>query len=76
MLEVVNARGFETVTLDGRTVSEQAQLIAEASIIVGLHGAALTNLVFGAPGTIVVEMLPANLAWGCHYSRLSRSHGF
>ena len=58
--EVVFARlaplGFTRMTLGGRSVAEQAELFAQAEIVVAAHGAALSNLVFCPRGTTVVEI--------------------
>jgi capsular polysaccharide biosynthesis protein len=54
-------RGFEPLTMDGRTVAEQAALLAGAECVVGVHGASLSNLVFVPPGTPVIELMPANV---------------
>ena len=62
VLALLEPRGFEAVTLDGCTVSEQANLFASASVIVAPHGAALANLVFARPGTRVVELMGNNTA--------------
>jgi capsular polysaccharide biosynthesis protein len=51
--------GFETVSMDGRTVENQARLFAEAAFIIAPHGAALTNVLFATPGVRVLELLPA-----------------
>ncbi len=56
----LQARGFEVVTMDGRSLSEQAALTASARCVVGVHGAALANLVFARPGTKVLELVPRN----------------
>jgi capsular polysaccharide biosynthesis protein len=53
--EVLAAFGFEEVVADQLSVSEQAETFASASVVVGPHGAALTNLVFCRPQTVVVE---------------------
>jgi len=50
--------GFETVSLDGRSVAEQAQLFAEAAFIIAPHGAALTNVLFATAQASVLELLP------------------
>lgn len=55
---LVQAHGFELLTMDGRTVAEQVELFADAAIVVAPHGAALTNLLFARPGLEVVELLP------------------
>ena len=48
--------------MDGRSVAEQAELFASAEVVVGTHGAALANLVFCRPGTVVVELMGTNTA--------------
>jgi capsular polysaccharide biosynthesis protein len=48
--------GFETVKMSDYSVAEQIALFSQAHIIVGVHGAALTNLVFCSPGTYVLEL--------------------
>lgn len=56
--EVFVKRGFEVVTLTGRTFAEQRDLFRSAGIIAGAHGAGLANLVFTAPGSRVYEIMP------------------
>jgi hypothetical protein len=57
---LLSEHGFRSVSMDGMTVADQAALVASAAVIVGAHGAALTNVVFSHPGTRVIELLPAN----------------
>jgi capsular polysaccharide biosynthesis protein len=72
VLELLEPAGFEALSMEGRSVSEQAALFASADVIVATHGAALANLVFCRPGTAVIElmgtntasMLFAELSWG------------
>jgi hypothetical protein len=54
--QVLLPLGFEHVNWDGRSIREQAALFANADIVVGLNGAALTNLVFCKPGTRVLVL--------------------
>lgn len=59
--------GFVAVTMAGRSLIEQAALFARAEVIVGLHGAALANIVFCAPGTRLLEIYApgfGNAAYG------------
>ena len=62
VVSLLEASGFDVVSLAGLTVAEQATLIASAECVVGLHGAALANWIFAHPGTRVIELLPANVA--------------
>jgi hypothetical protein len=45
-------------------------LFARADIIIGVHGAGLTNVIASSPGAAVFEVLPANFA-GLHYAEYS-----
>lgn len=49
--------GFEILTLTGMPVAEQIRAFAEAEIVLGSHGAGLSNVVFCRQGTIFCEML-------------------
>jgi hypothetical protein len=51
--------GFETVYVEGLSLKEQILLFQSAAFIVGAHGAALSNLLWCAPGTKVLEFMPA-----------------
>jgi capsular polysaccharide biosynthesis protein len=54
------------------SVADQISLFADAEVIVGPTGAGLTNAVFAAPGSKVVEIQPENFAsfWVPAFSRL------
>ncbi len=54
--------GFEIVFPETLDVMEQAALFAESAVVAGPHGAGLTNIVFCAPGTRVIEFYGAHLA--------------
>lgn len=57
MRPLLEAAGFDIVVMEGRTVAEQARLLARADVLIAPHGGALTNMVFCRPGTRVVELL-------------------
>jgi hypothetical protein len=69
----LTARGFVPVQLETLSVVEQARLLGSARCVVAPHGAALTNVVFAPPGTLLVELFHpqhknrcyANLAAAC-----------
>ena len=58
VIKFLSHYGFSAVSMDGRRVIDQAKLFANAEVIVGVHGAALTNLLFIQPGTKVIEIFP------------------
>jgi hypothetical protein len=68
---VLSARGFETFTPAGDNHAEQVDRFRRADVVVAVHGAALTNLLFCRPGTLVVELFAADhvksgYAWLAH----------
>lgn len=54
-------RGFEIVVPGELSLTEQIRVFRNANIVIGTHGAGLTNIVFCEPGTIVYEIR------GSHY---------
>jgi hypothetical protein len=62
LIEFLSGFGFAAVRMEGRSVAEQAGLFWHAEAIVGMHGAALTNLIFARAGTPVIEIFP----WESH----------
>jgi len=59
-------RGFENVECGNLSVREQAEVFASAEMVVGAHGAALTNLVFCRPGTRVIELFSPRYVNPCY----------
>lgn len=58
--------GFERV--DPAQVPDVEHVFNEAEAVVGVHGAALTNLLFCKPGTKVLELLPSDHTYPCYLS--------
>lgn len=56
VLDLVFDRGFESIDPGTLPVAEQAAAFGAASHVVGLHGAAMTNVAFCRPGTRVLEV--------------------
>jgi hypothetical protein len=54
--KVLQAFGFTTIDPGALSVAEQAARFSQAAIVVGGHGAALTNAAFMAPGTALIEL--------------------
>jgi len=50
--------GFETHEMESLTADEQIALFRDADHVVAAHGPALTNLLYCAPGTRVLELMP------------------
>ena len=54
--DVCSAHGFASVDMDQLPLGEQIRMFANATHIVGLHGAALSHLAFAAPAARVIEL--------------------
>lgn len=50
------------VTLENMTLSSQVEIFSSADIIIAQHGASMANLVWAKPGTIVIEIIPRQMA--------------
>jgi capsular polysaccharide biosynthesis protein len=57
---MLSANGFEVIDPASLSVTEQAALFGSAAVIVSPHSSAMTNLVFCQPGTVVLEIFPAD----------------
>jgi capsular polysaccharide biosynthesis protein len=56
LLDIFADRGLERVALGNLSVGEQIAVMGQADLVVGAHGAGLTNIVYCRPGTTVIEV--------------------
>lgn len=54
--QILRAANFQIVELEQKPWSEQIGLFSAAEVILAPHGAALANMVFAEPGTLVAEI--------------------
>ncbi len=52
---ILEASGFETINTGNAAIRD---LVSQAEIIVGAHGAALTDVMFCHPGSVLIELTP------------------
>ncbi|GAA3993014.1 glycosyltransferase family 61 protein [Hymenobacter antarcticus] len=64
---VLEEFGFEKVYFERITFSEQIQLMHETTILLGVHGAGMTNMFFLQPGAKVLELLDKDYQVHCYY---------
>jgi capsular polysaccharide biosynthesis protein len=65
--------GFELLVPERLDLLEQVRTFSEAELIVGAHGAGLTNIAFAKPCGVLELFPPAHVAW--HYYTLARAAG-
>ncbi len=58
----MRAQGFTILDADATTLAMQAAAAQGASLVVGLHGWPLANLLFARPGTVAIELCSAATA--------------
>lgn len=58
--------GFQIVDCGQLAVREQIRIASSASAIAGIHGAAMTNLLWAAPGTRVIELFQPDFLNACY----------
>jgi hypothetical protein len=56
VINVLLKNGFSVVYLENLSVLEQVILFKNSKVILGVHGAGLTNILYASPGTIVGEI--------------------
>ena len=59
--ELVEARGFTVIEPGRMNFEEQVRAFARARVIVGTHGAGLTNVIWAPPGALLLELMPEQL---------------
>lgn len=69
----LQALGFKKYTLEDMTIPEQIELFYDAEIVLGTHGAGLTNIIF-SENIKLVELFPCQTVIP-HYYYLSKSMG-
>ena len=58
IISCLEGYGFETIEMSKYSYAEKIALFANAEMIVGLHGAGLTNVMFCQRDTMVLELFP------------------
>lgn len=67
IIEFLKQYQFESVTLETLSVSDQAALFANATVVIAPHGGGLTNLVFCRSNTTVIELFSPNFVYPCYW---------
>ena len=68
------SRGWTLIAPEKLSMPDQIALFRDAEAIAGLHGSALTNLLWCSPGTSVLEFAPENFMAGA-FEWLARING-
>ena len=75
--EVCKRHGLEVLDADHLPIEEQIELFSQTSIIVGIHGAGLTNMIYSSNGKVLEIFPPPDLGYlPYHYILLASMKGF
>jgi len=74
VMEIISHFGFEPYILEDLSFEEQVELFTEADVIMGPHGAGLSNMIF-ADDPLIIEMLPEDTLRP-HFYFISGAMGF
>jgi hypothetical protein len=72
--EMLRLLGFEKVNLEELKLIDQVKLFQQARVVIGCHGAGLTNIMFMQKNQIVIELKSNNNNYWCYFS-LARAFG-
>lgn len=75
LIPTLRELGFEIVEPHTFSLAEQVNLFSRASIVAGVHGAGLTNMIFAQSGCRVLEVRPSGSRNNCYFA-LADSLGF
>jgi hypothetical protein len=69
VINLLEKAGFEIIEPGNLSIYEQVTLMQQSKVVIGLHGAALSNLVFCQPGVSVIEVFsPDYFRTDCYYT--------
>ena len=72
LFPLLSVYGFERYFLEEMTIQEQIDLFYAAEIVVAIHGAGLTNIIYSPTEIIVIELFPTSFVLP-HYYYLAKS---
>ena len=74
LYELLAKKGFEKLILENIPLKNQVKLFQEARVVIGCHGAGLTNIMFMQKKQTVIELKSNNNNYWCYFS-LARVFG-
>jgi capsular polysaccharide biosynthesis protein len=67
-------KGFHSINLEDLTFVQQVRLLENAEVVIALHGAALTNIIFCKENTLIIE-LRSKVSPPEFYSIIAKAYG-
>lgn len=73
LVGLLRERGFQVVDPQKLSLAEQIVILKQARIVVAIHGAALTNIIYCREGSCVIELRSTNKSPE-HYSSIAKAY--
>lgn len=74
LISALKQEGIRIIVPGEHTLAEQIQLFRAARLVIGPHGAGMSNIGFCEPGTVIYEILPRHFPNAC-FDFLAQSAG-
>lgn len=60
LTQAAESLSYETefLTFEGKSPTEQVQMVSDCDVAIGIHGAGLTNFMWMRPGAVAIQVLP------------------
>jgi hypothetical protein len=72
--EFLRRRGWSLIAPEKLTIPDQIALFKNAEAVIGIHGSALTNLLWSSPGSTAIELVAENFMAGA-FEWVARQNG-
>lgn len=66
--QLLRGFGFETICFEDYSFEEQVKICSQSEILIGIHGAGLSNMIFQPEGSFVLELQRRMSYASCFYS--------
>ena len=66
--------GFVILNLETLTVAKQAEILAQAEIVISVHSSGLSNIVFCPPQTKIIEIFSPHYVYPCYWLVSNLTH--
>ena len=72
LIKYLKNKNFKIISFENKNIKDQIEIILNSNVVIGIHGANLTNTVFKEKGGSVIELFPFDSTRdGCHYEYIA-----
>ena len=72
LIKYLKNKNFKIISFENKNIKDQIEIILNSNVVIGIHGANLTNTVFKEKGGSVIELFPFDsIRDGCYYEYIA-----